>query len=63
MIQGFEPLAGYYDWCKMGSIPLLQKYLVIGNRGYKDKVRRRGLGFSLRRQATLREAATASMFV
>jgi len=44
-------LAGYFDWCKMACIPLLQKYLAIGNRGYKDKVRLRGLGFSLPPQA------------
>jgi hypothetical protein len=34
-----------------GCIPFLQKYLAIGNRGYKNEVRLRGLNASLRRQA------------
>ncbi len=39
-----------------GASQCKQKYLAIGNRSYKDEVRLRGLGFSLRRQAKFRVA-------
>jgi hypothetical protein len=39
------------DSACLGCIPFLQKYVAIGNRGYKNEVRLHGLNASLRRQA------------